>query len=185
MRTILLIMAFFTSAQLHAKNCSTLLDVDVQTLNKDRTLNLCDEYKGKVLLVVNTASKCAYTNQYDSLEKLYKKYQDKGLVVLGFPSNDFGNQEPGTEEEIKDFCSVTYGVKFPMFSKTSVTQRNADPFYKKLAEASGSFPKWNFHKYLIGSNGLLVTSYPSSLDPLNNSVVETIEVELKKVSFNQ
>lgn len=185
MRTILLIMVLFGSAQLHARDCSTLLDVDVKTLNNDKVINLCDEYQGKVLLVVNTASKCAYTNQYDSLEKLYKKYQDKGLVVLGFPSNDFANQEPGTEKEIKDFCSVTYGVEFPMFSKARVKRRNADPFYIKLAEASGSYPKWNFHKYLIGSDGLLVSSYPSAIDPLNRAIVDVIETELKKITFDQ
>ena len=189
MRTILLnmllIIAFFGSAQLHARDCSTLLDVDVKTLNKNRVINLCDEYQGKVLLVVNTASKCAYTNQYESLEKLYKKYQAKGLVVLGFPSNDFANQEPGTEKEIKDFCSVTYGVEFPMFSKAHVMQRNADPFYRKLAEASGSYPKWNFHKYLIGSDGLLVSNYPSAIDPLNRTIIDVIETELKKISLIQ
>ncbi|MCW9047525.1 MAG: glutathione peroxidase [Gammaproteobacteria bacterium] len=183
MRTILLIMAFFGNTQLYADDCSALLDVDVKTLNKNKVINLCDEYQGKVLLVVNTASKCAYTNQYDSLEKLYKKYQDKGLVVLGFPSNDFANQEPGTEKEIRDFCSVTYGVEFPMFSKTRVTQANAGPFYKKLAAASGSYPKWNFHKYLIGSDGLLVSSYPSAIDPLNRTIVDVIEAELKKHEF--
>lgn len=185
MRYILLIMALFGSAQLHARDCSALLDVNVKTLNTDRVLNLCDEYQGKVLLVVNTASKCAYTNQYDSLETLYKKYRDKGLVVLGFPSNDFAHQEPGTEKEIKDFCSVTYGVEFPMFSKARVTQRNADPFYRKLAEASGAYPQWNFHKYLIGSDGLLVSNYPSAIDPLSESIVDAIDAELKNISFNQ
>ena len=185
MRYLLLIMAIFGSAQSHAKDCSALLDVEVKTLNRDRVLNLCDEYQGKVLLVVNTASKCAYTNQYESLETLYKKYRDKGLVVLGFPSNDFGNQEPGTEKEIKDFCSVTYGVEFPMFSKTRVTKHNADPFYRKLAAASGIYPQWNFHKYLIGSDGVLVSDYPSAVDPLNESIVKNIEAELKKTGFNR
>jgi len=185
MRAILLIITLFGCAQLHAKNCSTLLDVEVKTLNEDKVINLCDEYQGKVLLVVNTASKCAYTNQYESLEKLYKKYRHNGLVVLGFPSNDFANQEPGTEKEIKDFCSVTYGVEFPMFSKTHVTKRNADPFYRKLAEASGGYPKWNFHKYLIGSDGLMVTNYPSAIDPLNRTIVDVIEAELKQLTKNE
>ena len=185
MRYILLVITLFVSAQLHARDCSALLDVNVKTLNKNKVLNLCDEYQGKVLLVVNTASKCAYTNQYDSLETLYKKYRNKGLVVLGFPSNDFGHQEPGTEKQIRDFCSVTYGVEFPMFSKTRVTQRNADPFYQKLAKASGTYPQWNFHKYLIGSDGELVSNYPSAIDPLNKSIVDAIEVELNKINFNQ
>ena len=184
MRYILLIMALFVSSQLHGKECTALLDVEVKTLNKDRVLNLCEEYQGKVLLVVNTASKCAYTNQYESLETLYKKYSDQGLVVLGFPSNDFGNQEPGTEKQIRDFCSVTYGVEFPMFSKTGVTKHNADPFYRKLAAASGVYPQWNFHKYLIGSDGLLVSNYPSAVEPLSKSIVKSIETELQKMHFN-
>ena len=175
--------ALFDSTQLLAKECSPLLDFNVRTLNNNKQVNLCDEYQGKVILVVNTASKCAYTSQYDSLEKLYKQYQERGLVVLGFPSNDFGNQEPGTEKQIKDFCSVTYGVKFPMFSKTRVTSRNAGPFYQKLAETSGTFPQWNFHKYLIDIEGKMVTNYQSAIDPLDPRVIDDIESELKRVKF--
>ncbi len=175
--------ALFDSTQLLAKECSALLDFNVRTLSNNKQVNLCDEYQGKVILVVNTASKCVYTSQYDSLEKLYKQYQERGLVVLGFPSNDFGQQEPGTEKEIKDFCSVTYGVKFPMFSKTRVAYRNADPFYRKLAETSGTFPRWNFHKYLIDIEGKLVTNYQSAIDPLDPRVIDVIESELKRVKF--
>ena len=175
--------ALFGSTQLLAKECSPLLDFNVRTLNNNQQVNLCDEYQGKVILVVNTASKCAYTSQYDSLEKLYKQYQERGLVVLGFPSNDFANQEPGTEKEIQDFCSVTYGVKFPMFSKTRVAYRNADPFYRKLAETSGKFPQWNFHKYLIDIEGKLVTNYQSAIDPLDPRVIDVIESELKRVKL--
>lgn len=175
--------ALFHSTQLLAKECSPLLDFNVRALNNDKQVNICDEYQGKVILVVNTASKCAYTNQYDSLEKLYTQYQERGLVVLGFPSNDFANQEPGTEKEIKDFCSVTYGVKFPMFSKTRVASRNADPFYQKLAKISGTFPQWNFHKYIIDIEGKLVTNYQSAIDPLDPRVIDVIESELKRVKF--
>jgi glutathione peroxidase len=171
------------STSLSAKECSALLDFNVRTLNGSKELNLCEKYQGKVLLVVNTASKCAYTDQYDSLEKLYSQYKERGLVVLGFPSNDFGNQEPGTEKQIKDFCSVTYGVDFPMFSKTRVAYRNADPFYRKLAEISGVYPQWNFHKYLIDSDGSLVSNYQSAIDPLDNRIVNAIETELKRVRF--
>ena len=171
------------SSQLFAKECSELLNFNVSTLNSSKQLNLCEEYQGKVLLVVNTASKCAYTNQYDSLEKLYRQYRELGLVVLGFPSNDFGHQEPGSEKQIKDFCSVTYGVEFPMFSKTRVANHNADPFYRKLAEVSGVYPQWNFHKYLIDSEGKLVTYYQSAVDPLDKRVVNAIETELKRVRF--
>jgi len=183
MRYMFLVLMLLSSSQLLAKECSALLDFDVQTLNEEQHINLCEEYQGKVLLVVNTASRCAYTDQYDSLENLYKQYRESGLVVLGFPSNDFGHQEPGTEKEIKSFCAVTYGVDFPMFSKTRVAYRNADPFYRKLAETSGSFPQWNFHKYLIDSEGNMVTSFKSSIDPLDKRVVGVIEHELKQVSF--
>lgn len=183
MRIILLMVTLLFNVQLIAKDCSELLDFDVKTLNKGQLVNLCEEYQGKVLLVVNTASRCAYTDQYDSLEKLYTQYRENGLVVLGFPSNDFGHQEPGTEKEIKAFCKMTYGVDFPMFSKTRVAYRNADPFYRKLAEASGTYPQWNFHKYLIGSDGNLVKSYPSAIDPQDTAVLKDIENELRRVKF--
>jgi glutathione peroxidase len=180
---VTLFITLISSSQLLAGNCSDLLDTDVRTLNNDKIVNLCDEYQGKVLLVVNTASRCAYTDQYDSLEKLYSQYQQQGLVVLGFPSNDFGNQEPGTEAQIKDFCRLTYSVDFPMFSKTRVAYHNADVFYRKLGEASGTYPQWNFHKYLIDSDGNLVANFKSAIDPLDVRIVSNIETELKRVKF--
>jgi glutathione peroxidase len=149
MKKLILFFALLISGNVSAKQCSPLLDFDVRTLNDNTVINLCEQYQGRVILVVNTASKCAYTDQYESLEKLYKEFQDDGLVVLGFPSNDFGHQEPGNEAQIKSFCRMTYGVKFPMFAKTGVTQYNADPFFKELARVSGTYPQWNFHKYLI------------------------------------
>ena len=166
-----------------ASDCSGLLDIDVRKLNDKQMINLCESYQGKVLLIVNTASRCAYTNQYESLEKLYNRYKDDGLVVLGFPSNDFGHQEPGSETEIREFCSVTYGVDFPMFAKTRVTERHADPLYQRLAAAAGTYPKWNFHKYLIGPEGELVASYQSALDPLDVKVVSAVEEQLRRVRF--
>lgn len=183
MRIILFLTVLLGNTQLIARECSELLDFTVRTLDNKVQLNLCDEYQGKVLLVVNTASRCAYTDQYDALEKLYKQYQARGLVVLGFPSNDFGHQEPGTEKEIKTFCRMTYGVEFPMFSKTRVSKYNADPFYQKLAETSGTYPQWNFHKYLIDSDGNLVKSYQSAIDPLDTNVINDIERELRRVRF--
>ncbi len=183
MRSIILIMTLLFNVQLYAKDCSELLDFNVKKLGKDELVNLCEEYQGKVILVVNTASRCAYTDQYDSLEKLYTQYKDSGFVVLGFPSNDFGHQEPGTEKEIKSFCKLTYGVEFPMFKKTRVAYRNADPFYRKLAEVSGTYPQWNFHKYLIDSDGKFVTSYKSAIDPLDSQVIDTIKTELRRVKF--
>jgi glutathione peroxidase len=178
-----LVAALFATTSVFAKDCSELLDFNIRTLNDDSQLNLCEQYQGKVILVVNTASRCAYTDQYDSLEKLYKQYQERGLVVLGFPSNDFGHQEPGSEKEIKKFCRLTYAVEFPMFGKTRVSERNADPFYQKLAEASGTYPQWNFHKYLIDSDGELVKSYQSAVDPLDTRVVKDIEKQLRRVKF--
>ncbi len=126
--------------------------------------NLC-EYAGKVVLVVNTASQCGYTGQYTGLEALYKKYKADGLVVLGFPSNDFGGQEPGANKEVAKFCLVNYGVSFPMFEKTPVRDAGKNPFYDLLADASGERPKWNFHKYLISRDGKVVKSFASGVEP--------------------
>lgn len=180
MRLLTLLVLIFSAFQLHARECSPLLDHDVRALNDDTVVNLCDAYQGKVILVVNTASRCAYTDQYDSLEKLYQRYRDQGLVVLGFPSNDFGSQEPGTEKQIQAFCRLTYAVDFPMFAKTRVTERYADPLYQQLANLSGTYPRWNFHKYLLDRNGELVGSYQSGIDPLDNRLLNDIDRYLNK-----
>lgn len=137
--------------------------------------NLCETYRGKVLLVVNTASRCAFTDQYDGLERIYSRYRDRGLVVLGFPSNDFGNQEPGSEMKIKKFCRLTYGVQFPMYAKSRVTGEDADPFYRALADAAGTPPRWNFHKYLIDRDGKLKGSYNSFVKPESSKLIQAIE----------
>jgi len=136
--------------------CPVTLNHQVRLLNEDKQVNLCDQYKGKVVLIVNTASKCAFTGQYEDLEALYAKYQDQGLVVLGFPSNDFANQEPGSEKEVQQFCRLTYGVKFPMFAKTHVKQDHADPVFATLGKLTGTYPKWNFYKYLLDRKGNIV-----------------------------
>jgi glutathione peroxidase len=154
------------------------LDFEVRTLNDDRLVRLSEEYSGKVILIVNTASKCAFTGQYEGLEALYEKHKDDGLVVLGFPSNDFGNQEPGTEKQIQDFCRSTYGVRFPMFEKTRVTRKNADPLFRELGEVSGEYPKWNFHKYLIDRKGMLVGSYGSFTSPESGKLNKKINTLL-------
>ncbi|PVV14035.1 MAG: glutathione peroxidase [gamma proteobacterium symbiont of Ctena orbiculata] len=144
-------------------------------LNSDQVDNLCEAHQGKVMLVVNTASRCAFTDQYEGLEKLYSRYRERGLVVIGFPSNDFGNQEPGSEGSIKKFCRLTYGVQFPMYAKSRVTGDNADPFYRALAKAAGTPPRWNFHKYLIDRDGRLAGSYKSSIAPENEKLIKAIE----------
>ena len=126
-------------------------------------------------MIVNTASYCGFTGQYEGLEKLYSDLRSKGLVVLGFPSNDFGQQEPGSNKEIADFCKNTYDVKFPMFAKSIVSGKDANPLFKMLAEKTHSTPKWNFHKYLIDKNGNVVTAYSSLTTPQNKSLMAKIE----------
>jgi glutathione peroxidase len=147
---------------------------DSSLLNQD----LGKEYDGKVLLIVNTASKCGNTPQYDGLEKLYAEYGDRGLVVLGFPSNDFFGQEPGTEEQIQEFCRLTYKVRFPMFEKVSVKEGDAHPFFDRLAAVAGTYPTWNFHKFLIGRDGKLVAEFSPRTQPYDEDLVASIEAAL-------
>lgn len=144
--------------------CPDLLRHQFVSLQDGSPLPLC-QFAGKVVLVVNTASYCGFTSQYDGLEKLYDRLKDRGLVVVGFPSNDFGSQEPGSDKEIADFCRLTYGVRFPMASKTVVRGRQANAFYKELAKITGSTPKWNFHKYLISRDASQVIAYTSLTKP--------------------
>jgi glutathione peroxidase len=156
--------------------CEPLLQHNFLRLQDEKPQALC-QYKGKVLLVVNTASFCGFTAQYKGLEALYAKYRDKGLVVLGFPSNDF-SQETGSNKEIADFCENTFGVNFPMFTKSSVSGKAANPLFKQLAEWTGSAPRWNFHKYVISRNGQEVSSFETSVDPANPAFLREIEKKL-------
>ena len=158
--------------------CPPLLDHTFSSLQDGKPMPLC-QYAGKVILVVNTASYCGFTSQYDGLEKLYARLKDKGLVVLGFPSNDFGEQEPGTEKEIADFCRLTYGVEFPMVGKTVVKGKDANPFYLKLAQITDSKPKWNFHKYLINRDATQVVAYSSFTKPDDKDLLKKIDEFLK------
>ena len=157
--------------------CPVLLNQTFPRLQDEKPQSLC-QYSGKVLLVVNTASYCGFTDQYKGLEALHAKYKDRGLVVLGFPSNDFGNQEPGDSKQIAEFCSNTYGVKFPMFAKTSVRGDNANPLFAELSKASGTRPKWNFYKYLVWRNGQVIDSYSSMTSPDDRDLVRDIEKAL-------
>jgi glutathione peroxidase len=159
--------------------CPALLQHQFPRLQDDAPQNLC-QYAGKVLLVVNTASYCGYTHQYEGLEALYAKYQARGLVVLGFPSNDFGQQEPGTSKQIADFCFNTYGVKFPMFGKSEVVGAQTNPLYVQLFKATQVAPRWNFHKYLIGRNGRVLASYPSKVEPGDPALVSALEAALRQ-----
>jgi len=157
-----------------AQDCPPLLKHTMNTLLDEKPESMC-QYRGKVLLVVNTASYCGFTSQYQGLEKLHARLRDKGFAVVGFPSNDFGNQEPGSAREIKDFCESTYGVKFPMYSKTAVTGAGAHPFYKGLASATGRTPQWNFHKYLIDRSGNKVQSFDSQVTPDDKRLLAQID----------
>lgn len=155
-----------------------VLDVEFRRLAGKETVNLAETYGGQVLLVVNTASKCGFTPQYEGLEALHQALKDRGFSVLGFPSNDFKGQEPGSEEEIQEFCTLTYGVEFPMFEKVVVKGEDATPFYRRLADATGQAPGWNFHKYLIDRNGQVVASYGSRVTPDNADLRAAIEKAL-------
>jgi glutathione peroxidase len=157
---------------------SALLDQDFRRLASDEVVNLSDAYSGKVLLIVNTASKCGNTPQYDGLEKLYEQYGDDGFVVLGFPSNDFFGQEPGTEQEIQEFCRLTYKVRFPMFEKVRVKKGEAHPFFEQLAAASGTYPTWNFHKFLIGRDGEVIAEFSPRTQPDDEELIARIEAAL-------
>jgi glutathione peroxidase len=135
-------------------------------------------YKGKVVLAVNVASECGFTPQYEGLEKLYAEYKDKGLVILGFPCNQFGGQEPGSAAQIEEFCKVKFGVKFPMFQKLDVKGANQSPIYAFLTAKDGE-PKWNFHKYLVGKDGQVIHAFPSQVTPDSAELKAAIEAALK------
>jgi glutathione peroxidase len=153
--------------------CPSALDHKFGSLQGE-AVSLC-QFGGKVLLIVNTASECGYTPQYEGLEKLYRRYRDKGFVVLGFPANDFGGQEPGSNKQIAEFCQVNYGVTFPMFTKTSVVGANANPLYRELAARTGKPPRWNFHKYLLDRAGQPVAAFESAVDPADPRLTSQIE----------
>ena len=168
------LLALLLTSPVGAQACKPVLDHNFTGLVSGKPQSLC-EYSGKVVLVVNTASQCAYTPQYDGLESLYKRYQKRGLVVIGFPSNDFGEQEPGSNQEVAEFCRLNFGVSFPMFEKSVVTGSKANPFYLALAQSSGSVPRWNFHKYLINRSGTRVLGFESSVAPNDARLGREIE----------
>ena len=170
---MILVGALSMSLAAMATECSSLLDHRLQSL-QGKPVDLC-QYRGKVLLVVNTASFCGYTEQYKGLQALYDRYQDRGLVVLGFPANDFGKQEPGTNAEVADFCERTYKVKFPMLEKTFVVGGQANPVFEALFKATGERPKWNFHKYLVAADGKTVKSFASNVAPESPQILMEID----------
>jgi glutathione peroxidase len=159
-----------------AAACPALLQHTFPRLQDEKPQSLC-QYSGQVLLVVNTASYCGFTPQYEGLEKLHSRYRGRGLVVLGFPSNDF-EQEKGSNKEIADFCENTFGVKFPMFGKSAVRGTDANPLFRELARQTGRQPLWNFHKYLVGRDGKVVAQYSSLTRPDDPELLRTLERQL-------
>lgn len=165
------------TARAAAPACPALLARQFPRLQDEKPQDLC-QYAGRVLVVVNTASFCGFTPQYKSLETLHARYRERGLVVLGFPSNDFGQQEPGSSKEIAEFCESTFGVKFPMFAKSRVAASAgaaANPLFADLARRTGQWPRWNFHKYLVARDAASVTSFASDTDPLDKTFLAQVE----------
>ena len=171
-KTLITLVIFYLSGSLLA-NCPEVLDHDVRLLDSKETENLC-QYKNKVILAVNVASRCGYTPQYTGLQNLYKELKDEDFVILAFPSRDFMWQEFNDESDIKEFCSTEYGVTFPMFATSSVKGSKANNFYKELIKESGIEPGWNFHKYLIGRDGT-VSSFDTKIEPDNSEFVASVK----------
>lgn len=174
-------LSLFNSPAQAVDTAANAYSFSFKTLMGEEPMPL-SQYEGKVLLVVNTASKCGFTGQYEGLETLYQKYKDQGLVVIGVPSNDFGKQEPGSGEEIANFCRVNYGVTFPMAAKEVVSGDDAHPFYQwaKQKLGFGTAPKWNFHKYLISRKGELVDYFHSTTAPDSGRLVKAVEKALQQ-----
>ena len=174
---LIMIMSFF----------STNVDANYDKLAYDFNFNDLDgspldlaEYKGKVIIVVNVASQCGFTKQYEDMQKVWEKYQVKGVIMLGVPSNDFGSQEPGSNEEIKNFCGAKFGINFPMTEKVSVKGENAHPFYlwAKKNHGKSAIPRWNFHKIIIGKNGRVVDTFASITNPSSKKFINALEEAL-------
>jgi glutathione peroxidase len=176
MATRILLLLVLSALPTLAGACPMLLDHRYASL-QGKPVNLC-EFAGRPILVVNTASKCGYTPQFEKLEGMHKRYQGRGLVVLGFPSNDF-NQELATNKEIAEFCKLTYFVEFPMIEQGSVTGPGANDFYKQLAAATGTAPRWNFHKYLIAPDGKTVLSFDTRVEPDAREIMSKLQPMLK------
>ncbi len=171
----LLLVLFLPARAVLAETCPDNLDFSFRSLADERQERLCEAYAGKVLLVVNTASFCGFTPQFEGLEALYDRYRERGLVVLGFPSNDFA-QEPGTEAQIQTFCQLTYDVEFPMFEKVHVAEGDkTHSFYRQLAKQAGGYPQWNFYKYLLDRQGRVIAHFPSRVTPQDPVLVKAIE----------
>ncbi|MFC3095604.1 glutathione peroxidase [Alteromonas sediminis] len=173
--TLAVAVGLLGSASAYA--CPDALKFMKRKLNSQETVNLCQAYEGKTVLVVNTASFCGFTPQFEGLEAMYDKYRENGFVILGFPSNDF-NQEADDESKTAEVCELTYGVEFPMFEPTSVKGDDADPLFRILARETGESPSWNFNKYLISRDGKTIKHYGSRTKPSDKAFVSDIEADL-------
>jgi glutathione peroxidase len=174
--TCLIMFSFFEKTD--AKYEKSFFDLNIKSIN-DKVINL-NEYKGKVVLLVNVASKCGFTKQYSGLQTLYEKYKDNGFVVIAIPSNQFGGQEPGSNSEIKEFCETNFNITFPITDKVDVKGKNAHPLYVWAKENYGNstIPKWNFHKILINKEGKIQDTFNSFVDPLSDKIAKQIELIL-------
>tara|TARA_Y100000992_G_scaffold148782_1_gene99165 strand:- start:164 stop:706 length:543 start_codon:yes stop_codon:yes gene_type:complete len=173
---LLFMFSFFN--KLNANNNNLAYEFEFNNINGD--VMKLNEYKEKVLVVVNVASRCGYTSQYDGLQKLWTDYKDKDLIVIGVPTNNF-KQEPGSNKEIKEFCETNFGINFPMTEKTDVIGKNAHPFYKWAKESYGlgAIPKWNFHKIIIGKDGKVVDTFASFTKPTSKKFLTLIDKQIK------
>jgi glutathione peroxidase len=180
--TVLIVLVLFSLVSAEENSMTNIYDFEVETISGEK-INL-GVYRGKVLLIVNVASKCGFTSQYDGLEKLYQEEKESGLVILGFPANNFMNQEPGTNEQIMNFCRLNYGVTFPMFSKISVKGKDIHPLYDFLTDKEknpdfGGKISWNFNKFLISRDGEVINRFGSSTKPDNKKLVEAVSEALE------
>ncbi|AYO22671.1 glutathione peroxidase [Vibrio owensii] len=166
-----------TSSLAFASSCPDILQGKQRLLNSTEEIELCDAFKGKTLLVVNTASQCGFTPQFEQLEQLHQTYKDQNFAVVGFPSNDF-RQDRGSEEKTAKICYLDYGVTFPMMARTSVLGEDANPVFAEISTQAGITPKWNFYKFLINREGKVVATFPSSTSPTSTTLTNMIEQQL-------
>ncbi|HDM8223839.1 TPA: glutathione peroxidase [Vibrio campbellii] len=176
-RSALIATLLFTSSMAFASSCPDILQGKQRLLNSTEEIALCDAFRGKTLLVVNTASQCGFTPQFEQLEQLHQAYKDQNFAVVGFPSNDF-RQDRGSEEKTAKICYLDYGVTFPMMARTSVLGENANPVFAEITNQAGVTPKWNFYKFLINKDGKVVATFPSSTSPTSTTLTNMIEQQL-------